>query len=160
MNNTENIIIIYKEVGKKPVLKKVKNNIETFEHLLGGEIEILQYENIQVICKKDRDKLLPNVYLNINFNKLNTSIRGNLIITNIYNNTFKSLTKNQAIKYGKLLIMESFNYKNFDNNYKYSNSTNNTKFTNENKLVNSEKTLNLILDIQRDILKFIKNINT
>lgn len=160
MNNTENIIIIYKEVGKKPVLKKVKNNIETFEHLLGGEIEILQYENIQVICKKDRDKLLPNVYLNINFNKLNTSIRGNLIITNIYNNTFKSLTKNQAIKYGKLLVMESFNYKNFDNNYKYSNSTNNTKFTNENKSVNSEKTLNLILDIQRDILKFIKNINT
>lgn len=160
MNNTENIIIIYKEVGKKPVLKKVKNNIETFEHLLGGEIEILQYENIQVICKKDRDKLLPNVYLNINFNKLNTSIRGNLIITNIYNNTFKSLTKNQAIKYGKLLVMESFNYKNFDNSYKYSNSTNNTKFTNENKSINSEKTLNLILDIQRDILKFIKNINT
>ena len=156
MNNSENIIVIYKEVGKKPVLKKVKNNIETFELLLRGKIEILQYE--EVICKKDRDKLLPNVYLNINFNKLNTSIRGNIIIVNIYNDTFKSLTKNQAIKYGKLLVMESFNYEKINTKYKYLNSSN--KLANENKSINSDKTLNLILDIQRDILKFIRKINS
>lgn len=157
MNNSENIIVIYKEVGKKPVLKKIKNNVETFELILGGKIEILQYEDIQVICKKDRDKLLPNVYLNINFNKLNTSIRGNFIIVSMHNNTFKSLTKNQAIKYGKLLVMESFNYEKINTKYKYLNSSN--KFANENKTINSDKTLNLILDIQRDILKFIRNIN-
>lgn len=157
MNNAENIIILYKEVGKKPVLKNVKNNIETFELLLSGKIEILQYEDIQVVCKKDREKLLPNAYLNINFNKLNTSIRGNIIIVNISDNTFKSLTKNQAIKYGKLLVMESFNYEKINTKYKYLNSSNN--FANENKTINSDKTLNLILDIQRDILKFIRNIN-
>lgn len=155
MNNSENIIVIYKEGGKKPVLKKIKNNIETFELLLGGKIEILQYEDIQVICKKDREKLLPNVYLNINFNKLNTSIRGNLIIVSMRDNTFKSLTKNQVIKYGKLLVMESFNYEKINTNYKYLNRSNN----HTNKPINSDKTLNLILNIQRDILKFIRNIN-
>ena len=53
--------------------------------------------------------------------------------------------------------MESFNYEKINTKYKYLNSSN--KFANENKTINSDKTLNLILDIQRDILKFIRNIN-
>ena len=82
----------------------------------------------------------------------------NLIIVSMHDNTFKLLTKNQAIKYGKLLVMESFNYEKINTKYKYLNSSN--TLTNENTPINSDKTLNLILNIQRDILKFIKNINT
>ena len=48
----------------------------------------------------------------------------NLIIVSMHDNTFKLLTKNQAIKYGKLLVMESFNYEKINTKYKYLNNNN------------------------------------
>lgn len=114
--DNEEIIIIYKEVGKPPIFRKEPNNRETFELLVGGEIEILPYEEIFIICRKDRERLRPNIGININYGKADFSIRGNIIIVN---KEFKSLHKEQAIKYSKLLIRESFNYKSFDENGKY-----------------------------------------
>ena len=45
---SEYIIILFKEVGKEPVLQKIKNGIEHFEELLGGEIEKLKYDEITI----------------------------------------------------------------------------------------------------------------
>ena len=49
MNNT--IVIIYKEVGKDPIFRKVENSIKSFETILGGEIETIPYEDIVIICR-------------------------------------------------------------------------------------------------------------
>lgn len=121
MNNTDSkeIIVIYKEVGEIPVLKKVTNSKETFELLVGGEIDILPYEDIFIICRKDGEKLKPNISVNTNYGKANFSIRGTVLIINKDNEEFKSLSKEQAIKYAKFLVMESFKYEHFDENGRY-----------------------------------------
>ncbi|MBR3882130.1 MAG: hypothetical protein IKJ36_02560 [Clostridia bacterium] len=74
MNNT--IVIIYKEVGKEPIFRKVENSIKSFETILGGEIEIIPYEDIVIICRKNRDSLKANIYIN----NIGFSIRGNIIL--------------------------------------------------------------------------------
>lgn len=183
--NSKEIIVIYKEVGKQPIFQKIQDNIETFEELLSGKIDILPFENIFIICRKDRETLKPNVYIN-SFGKIDSSIRGNLLIVNKENDTFKSLSKVQAIKYSNLLIKESFNYSHFDENGKYlsnkalkkrrklqrqaenekANSNNATaKTTLENKNTannendednNSDEILEMILQIQSVILQFIR----
>ena len=99
--DNKKIIVIYKEVGEVPVLKKVTNSKETFELLIGGEMDILPYENIFIICRKDREKLKPNISVNTNYDKANFSIRGTVLIVNKDNEEFKSLSKEQAITYAK-----------------------------------------------------------
>lgn len=117
--DNKKIIVIYKEVGEVPVFKKVTNSKETFELLIGGEMDILPYENIFIICRKDREKLKPNISVNTNYDKANFSIRGTVLIVNKDNEEFKSLSKEQAIKYAKFLVMESFKYEHFDENGRY-----------------------------------------
>ena len=113
MNNT--IVIIYKEVGKDPVFRKVENSIKSFETILGGEIEIIPYEDIVIICRKNRDSLKANIYIN----NIGFSIRGNIILVKKADNKFVSLNREQAIKYGVFITQKSFNYKHFDENGKY-----------------------------------------
>lgn len=113
MNNT--IVIIYKEVGKDPIFRKVENSIKSFETILGGEIEIIPYEDIVIICRKNRDTLKANIYIN----NIGFSIRGNIILVKKVDNEFVSLNREQAIKYGVFITQQSFNYKHFDENGKY-----------------------------------------
>ena len=113
MNNT--IVIIYKEVGKEPTFRKVENSIKSFETILGGEIEIIPYEDIVIICRKNRDSLKANIYIN----NIGFSIRGNIILVKKADNKFVSLNREQAIKYGVFITQQSFNYKHFDENGKY-----------------------------------------
>ena len=113
MNNT--IVIIYKEVGKDPVFRKVENSIKSFETILGGEIEIIPYEDIVIICRKNRDSLKANIYIN----NIGFSIRGNIILVKKLDDKFVSLNREQAIKYGVFITQQSFNYKHFDENGKY-----------------------------------------
>ena len=113
MNNT--IVIIYKEVGKDPVFRKVENSIKSFETILGGEIEIIPYEDIVIICRKNRDSLKANIYIN----NIGFSIRGNIILVKKVDDKFVSLNREQAIKYGVFITQQSFNYKHFDENGKY-----------------------------------------
>lgn len=113
MNNT--IVIIYKEVGKEPIFRKVENSIKSFETILGGEIEIIPYEDIVIICRKNRDSLKANIYIN----NIGFSIRGNIILVKKLDDKFVSLNREQAIKYGVFITQQSFNYKHFDENGKY-----------------------------------------
>ncbi len=161
MENKE-IIVVYKEVGKSPLLMKISNNTETLKVLVGGEIELLPYENVFIVCKKDRESLKPNISLNINYGNAVFSIRGNILIINKDNDNFKSLSKEQALKYAKLLVDQSFKYEHFDKNGKYlSNKELKRQMQkSQNSSIsknNGTSILNMILEIQRTILKYIQN---
>lgn len=133
---------------------------------------MIPYKDIVFACRKYRQKLKPNIYINTKFLKVGESIRGNIFIVSYKNNSFISLTKEQANKYIDFLKNASFNYNNTNKN---SNSfvTKNTKFFKnlEKELIprdiekahtrniqNQEhETLQMLLAIQTIILKFIKN---
>ena len=174
----KDIVIIYKEVGKKAELKKIKNELKIFENLIGGELEYMQYEDVIIIFKKNQKYLQPNIYVNTEFLSIGKSIRGNVIIACKENEYIKSLSKDQAIKYLQFLKRASFNYDNFDEKGRYIPKTKNYKAKNKNQFIinkeieeddiisvdnNSEQnvetkeTLKMILGIQSIILKFIKN---
>ena len=130
--------------------------------LVGGEIELLPYENVFIVCKKDRESLKPNISLNINYGNAVFSIRGNILIINKDNDNFKSLSKEQALKYAKLLVDQSFKYEHFDKNGKYlSNKVLKRQMQkSQNSSIsknNGTSILNMILEIQRTILKYIQN---
>ena len=111
------IVIIYKEVGKKLELRKIQNELSAFQNLLGGELDYIQYRDITIIVRKDRKNLQPNIYLNtamLNIRKRN--IRGKVIVTCSKNGEFTSLSKEQAIQYQILLNEESFKYERGEQN--------------------------------------------
>lgn len=100
MNNKNEIVVIYKAVGKKTELKKIKNDLSTFQNLLGNKLNYIQYKDITILAIKDmKRQLQPNIYLNTTMlNIRERNIRGNIIVTCIENGKFKSLTKEQAMQ--------------------------------------------------------------
>lgn len=130
---------------------------------LVGEIELINYDDIVIICNKDRKNLRPNIYINTKFLGIGSTIRGDVIITSQNKGNLKTLTKSQAIKYIKLLDRISFHYKDNNQNNKKANkkhsriTTNTDTNKNENK---RDDVLKMILAIQSIILRFInKNEN-
>ena len=83
---------MYKEVGKNPELKKIKNNLQEFEQILGGKIACIPYENIIIVCKENRKNLQPNIYINTKFLGLGETVRGNI------NRILKLYAKNKLLK--------------------------------------------------------------
>ncbi len=174
MTNKE-IIIIYKKVGTDAEFKKVTNNLDTFQDLVGGKLDYIPYKDVTIITRKKRENLKPNIYINTEFLSIGSSIRGDVIIVCKENETFKSLTKEQAIKYREFLQRASFNYDNFDEKGRYIPSNINNHLKNRGKLIveksigdtdvtssndnlfDTNGTLKLILGIQSIILKFIKD---
>lgn len=154
MNNVENIIVLFKDIGQNPVLMKIKNTEEELEKTIGGKIEILPYEDIVIICNKERSRLSPNIYLNTTFDKFEPSIRGKIIVANKENAIYKSLDKEQAYKYYKLLVAESFKYKNTKSDIQnILNANKQLQVQTKNK---ENYTLDMILKVQVTILNFIK----
>ena len=130
---------------------------------LAGEIELINYDDIVIICNKDRKNLRPNIYINTKLLGIGSTIRGDVIITSQNKGNLRALTKSQAIKYIKLLDRISFHYKDIKKsnkkfNKKHSRITTNTDTNkNENK---RDDVLKMILAIQSIILRFInKNEN-
>lgn len=179
----EYLIVIYKEVGKDPEFKKIKNDIQEIESILGGKIEQINFKNEFIIfSKKNSSDLKPNIYISEHL-KLGMVIRGTVLIVGLENNNFKSLTKEQAIKYREFLIKESFDYTNFDDEGKYignkrknwqnylntvrrrgeqildkgTREYSNTKIKVCKDNINIDRTLEMILNIQSSILKFINS---
>lgn len=157
---------MYKEVGKNPELKKIKNNIQEFEQILGGKTTCIPYENIIIVCKENQKNLQPNIYINTKFLGLGETVRGNIIITSKSEQDFKTLGKEQVIENIRFLRNASFHYNNTNNKSKYKNFV--TSFKKELKMNNRERdfdnirmendeVLNLILAIQTVILEFIRN---
>ena len=156
MNN--NLILgIYKEVGKKPELKKIPNTFKDFEKLLGGNFESIQYQYFIILYRKNNYNLTPNILINNDSSKLGITIRGNIfVLSKDKNGKFKSLNDNQLLYCQKILIEKSFNYKN--QTYRKSNFSKTLPKTNVNsKLNNEEETLHMVLGILAIILKYIKD---
>lgn len=172
------IIVIHQEVGKKAQLQKIKNEVCEFEKLIGGEIEIIPYDDVVIVCRKTRKNLKPNIYINTEFLSIGSSIRGDVIIVCRENETIKSLSKKQAMKYIEFLKRASFNYDNFDEKGRYIPKDKNNQFKNRGQLIiekeigkddivspknnkeqcfDTNETLKMILAIQSVILRFIKN---
>lgn len=127
---------------------------------LVGEIEIIDYDDVVIICNKYRKNLRPNIYINTKFLSVGSTIRGNVIITSKNTEDLKGLTKKQAIKYLKLLERISFHYKDIRRNNKKSNKKHDSTLThpavntNKDEIKNNE-ILKMILAIQSIILRFI-----
>ncbi len=171
MSNNK-IVIIYQEPGKKPVYQKIKNDIAEIERMIGGETENIFYEDIVIVCKKERKNLRPNIYINKEFLSIGETIRGNIIIVNKEKNQLKTLTKEEVLKYLEFLKNASFHYDNVDengrllilndNNYikrfeQRKNPIDRQRNNEENENLNNSKALKMILGIQATILKFIKD---
>lgn len=147
---SEFVIGVYKEVGKEPDLKKVKNTKEDLEKLVGGEIATVKYDDYVVIYKKNSDNMLGNVCLDVKGYGLDLSLKGTIFVVNQdENGEFKSLNKQQALKSTGVLIRKSFNYKNFDENGRYLTKSQRRK---RNKQNNTNKTNSSQLDIQKQAL--------
>lgn len=162
----DEIIIIYKAVGKNPELKKIKNNIQEFEQILGGKTTCIPYENIIIVCKENRKNLQPNIYINTKFLGLGETIRGDIVITTKNEQDFKTLNKEQVIENIKFLEHASFNYnhtnsklkdKDFVRSFKRELTINREEKDFDSINIQNDETLNLILAIQTIILDFIKN---
>ncbi len=170
-----NLLVIYKKVGKFPELKKVENKIEVLEELVGGEIEFIPYEDVTIIARKNRNELRANIYISGEFMKIGKSVKGDIVVTCLEEGKFKSINKEQAMKYREFLTRESFKYEHFNKEGKYSptklknnkyNYTNEFKkkeiiredtITDENN--SNEEVMQMILRIQTAILQYIKNNN-
>ena len=173
------IVIIYKEVGKNVEFMKVQNELKVFQDLIGGELDSIPYKDIIILARKNRKNLKPNIYINSKFLSLGESIRGNIVILCKENTDFKSLNKEQALKYREFLKQNSFNYDDFAENRKYLSKIKNHKFKNQRQrilereiddynitkksynsqfTITNDETLKMILEIQAIILKFIKTI--
>lgn len=147
---SEFVIGVYKEVGKEPDLKKVKNTKEDLEKLVGGEIATVKYDDYVIIYKKDSDSMLGNVCLDVKGYGLDLSLKGTIFVVNQdENGEFKSLNKQQALKSTGVLIRKSFNYKNFDENGRYLTKSQRRK---RNKQNNTNKTNSSQLDIQKQAM--------
>lgn len=147
---SEIVIGVYKEVGKEPDLKKVKNTKEDLEKLVGGEIATVKYDDYVVIYKKNSDNMLGNVCLDVKGYGLDLSLKGTIFVVNQdENGEFKSLNKQQALKSTGVLIRKSFNYKNFDENGRYLTKSQRRK---RNKQNNTNKTNSSQLDIQKQAM--------
>lgn len=162
----DEIIIMYKKVGKNPELKKIKNNIQEFEQILKGKIACIPYEKIIIVCKESRKNLQPNIYINTKFLGLGETIRGDIIITARNEENFKTLSKEQVIENIKFLQNASFHYNNISNNFNHKNfvksfkrelAINDKKRTFNNAQTQNNEILTLIYTIQTIILDFINN---
>ena len=162
----DEIIIIHKKVGKNPELKKIKNNIREFEQILDGKITCIPYGNIIIVCKENRKKLQPNIYINTKFLRLGEIIRGDIIITCGNEPNFKTLTKKLVIENVKFLKNASFHYNHTINRLKHTDFVgsfkreliiNNKERTFDNSQTKNDEVLKLIYVIQTIILNFIKN---
>ncbi len=109
----------------------------------------------------------PNIYITTEFLSIGETIRGNIIVACRENDNFKSLSKEQAIKYAEFLKNASFHYdNNTENLKKLSIDTKFLKNITKDKTLNDyecnsknqdEDILKMILGIQTVILKYIKN---
>lgn len=82
--------IIYKEIGKNPIVKEIKNTLKEEQKLVDGLIEIVPYkEKYLLVCNEvgKIKNLKPNIYLGRDY------IAGNFFIVgdDYENATFKSI---------------------------------------------------------------------
>lgn len=115
---SNNVLILYKEVGKKPVKKYIPNTFKSYTDLLGENLTALPFKDILIIYKKNSDRLRANIYIGEHM-RFGTVIKGDVIVVAMENKCLKSLTDKQADIYKDFLIQEQFDYTHFDEDGRY-----------------------------------------
>ncbi len=92
--NIKKLKVIFKEVGKKPIVIEVDDTLEAKQKLVGGLIEVIPYkDNLLLICNEEGKimNLKPNLQFDYDY------IAGNCFIVgdDHENSGFKSVEENQ-----------------------------------------------------------------
>lgn len=177
MNN--NIVVLYKKTGKAPVIKLITNMLEIKKLIVQGNLDMVKFENYIIVCnnRKKNKNTIPNIVLDFKH------ISGDffLIGYDSHKKDFRSLTNDEVNFYKEILKSKSFKYdkykkwqhkcnshKNKKNDFKnfhkkLAEKSNREIGENEEKnLISSptnEQMLEMILNIQAVIFKFIRNMN-
>lgn len=90
----EKLKVIYKEVGKAPIVMEIEDTLEAKQELVGGLIEVVPYkENLLLICNEEGKiaDLKPNLQFNYDY------IAGNCFVVgdDFENAGFKSIEESQ-----------------------------------------------------------------
>lgn len=111
---SEYLVGIYKEIGKKPDIVKIKNQKEYLEKLLDGVYLMQDYDDYTILYKKNADNLLPNIYVD-QYSKIGISLRGKVFaVGKDEKGNLISLNKDQARRCITFFVRKAFNYKNCD----------------------------------------------
>ena len=111
---SEYLVGIYKEIGKKPDIVKIKNQKEYLEKLLDGEYLTQDYDDYTILYNKNADNLLPNIYVD-QYSKIGISLRGKVFaVGKDEKGNLISLNKDQARRCITFFLRKAFNYKNCD----------------------------------------------
>ena len=91
--------IIFKEVGKKPIVMEIDDTLEAKQELVGGLIEIVPYKDDLILVCNEEGKIInlkPNLQFDYDY------IAGNCFVVgdDYQNSGFKSI-KNSQIEYIK-----------------------------------------------------------
>ncbi len=173
----KNVRVLYKKTGEIPQIKYITDMLPIKKLIVNGNLELSKFENCIIVCnnrKKNKNKL-PNIVLDFKH------ISGDffLIGYDIKEKDFRSLDIDEAMFYIDSLQRKSFQYDKYQNwltkskkstanDFQYQkfqkdleqklNSENETS-KKSNSSPYSEKMLEMILNIQAIILKYIKNMN-
>lgn len=174
----KNVRVLYKKTGQAPQIKFIKDMLPIKKLIISGDLELVKFENCIIVCnnrKKNKNKI-PNIVLDFK------NIAGDffLIDYDAKQKDFKSLSLDKAIFYTDTLQRKSFQYDKYQNwltkskkvitkdfqEYQKFQKDLAQKLNNEteasetsNSSPDSKKMLEMILNIQAIILKYIKNIN-
>lgn len=166
------IVVLYKKTDTTPVIKVITNIFEIKKMIVQGNLDMVRYENCIIVCNnKDlQNNKVPNIVLDFKH------ISGDffLIGYNPKTKDFRSLTKEEIEFYKSSLDRKSFQYNTYkkwldtcvfsvtDKNNCFQEKLvkkSNTDFENSEENQNVNKMLDMILNIQTIILKYIKNMN-
>ena len=112
----KDIVVIYKEPKKQAEYLKMKNSEDEFKRKLNGDIEKIELDDTYIICKKDRENLMPNIYIRPRGSSLVETIRGELfyVAKNKETGEISSFTRENIVVYGDRLNKISHDYSNQD----------------------------------------------
>lgn len=166
---TKKIRMLYKKTGELPIIRILDNMTKIKEQIVKGNFTMIRYDDFIIICetKKQNANFVPNIVLNLK------NITGDFILIGYdpKQKDFRSLTMQEVFVYFENLERKSFNYNQYKQwlkklnkvkkkyrkkNYS-SNDDDNTELQKQkkNSNPNEQNTLNMILDIQKTILKHL-----
>lgn len=168
------IVVLYKKSGQAPVIKIITNMFEIKKMIVQGDLDMVRYENCIIVCNKIDANInqIPNIVLDFKH------ITGDffLIGYNPKNKDFRSLDNSEVKFYKDALDRKSFQYDKYKKwlekcKFVVESSSNNNSVPKLNREIvdneevkstsspYNEKMLEMILNIQAIILKYLKNNN-
>lgn len=103
MSEKENMItVLYIKVGERPILRKIEDNLEEMQNLVGGAIQYYPFEDVAIICNRDGKDIGLSLNRAVYDNgELIEIIAGDFFIcaAPADSDSFKDLPKEQVEKY-------------------------------------------------------------